>query len=438
MILAILDELSSTTKKNEKIEILKKYKSNQLLKRIFELGLNPLVKFGQKKIPNYSYDPKSAKIALSYALDLLLPLINRDVTGNKSITYLQELLASLDLRDANVIKRVISKKMKCGVSEGTVNKVWPKLIKKFPVSKATPYSKKNMQEIVFPALSQTKIDGARCEIKLETGKKAVVYSSSGREMSVFGIFDYLQDIFNNNVVVDGELVVVDQFGEIIDRKTGNGIINKAVKGTLSYSEAQKIRFIVFDVIDLIDWKNRYGTRLYKDNFEYLESIQNLFESNVQLVDCKEVNSIKEAIAHFRELYKSGEEGSILKNKKMLWEPKRTKNMIKFKGVLTTDLIVVDFIPGKNKYTGMIGSLVCQSVDGKVLTNVGTGLSDEDRQKPYSYYAGEIVEIAYNELITSKGTKKESASLFLPRFIELRTDKFEADTIDLIVNKELNF
>jgi len=60
-------------------------------------------------------------------------------------------------------------------------------------------------------------------------------------------------------------------------------------------------------------------------------------------------------------------------------------------------------------------------------NVGTGLSDEERQNFWvDGLQGKIVEVAYNEKITSKG--KDTASLFLPRFMGIRLDKNVANTL----------
>ena len=97
-----------------------------------------------------------------------------------------------------------------------------------------------------------------------------------------------------------------------------------------------------------------------------------------------------------------------------------------KAELEADLKVTGVIPGTGKYEGKIGSLRVESGDGMVTTAVGTGLSDEDRDKAPSEYIGKIVAIKYNALITDKKTKAKS--LFLPVFIEIREDKLTPDVL----------
>ena len=45
------------------------------------------------------------------------------------------------------------------------------------------------------------------------------------------------------------------------------------------------------------------------------------------------------------------------------------------------------------------------------------------------FLGKIVEVKYNDIIKSKG--KDEISLFLPRFIKIRDDKDQANSIEEI-------
>ena len=123
----------------------------------------------------------------------------------------------------------------------------------------------------------------------------------------------------------------------------------------------------------------------------------------------------------------GEEGIILKNMTGKWENKRSKDLVKMKAEKDADLVVVDWQEGTGKFAGMMGALVCQTSDGKVEVNIGSGYSDEQR-KEFTKEAmmGRIVTVLYNERIASKA-RTDVDSLFLPRFIELREDKDEANS-----------
>jgi DNA ligase-1 len=146
--------------------------------------------------------------------------------------------------------------------------------------------------------------------------------------------------------------------------------------------------------------------------------------NIGLIENHTVKSFEEAQKLYDGFLARGEEGAILKDKSVLWEDTRSKMCIKMKAERDADLLCVGIVPGTGKYEGKIGSLVCQSSDGLVTVNVGSGLSDEDRSQGEAKYLNKIIEVVYNEKIKSKdGTH----SLFLPRFIAVREDKNTANS-----------
>jgi ATP-dependent DNA ligase len=121
----------------------------------------------------------------------------------------------------------------------------------------------------------------------------------------------------------------------------------------------------------------------------------------------------------------GQEGIILKTTDGIWENKRSKSLIKFKGELECDLRVVDWEEGTGKNVGRLGALVLESDCGGVRVNVGTGFSDADRNNITAANSlGRIVAVKYNARISDKNS--DVASLFLPVFVEFRDDKTDAD------------
>lgn len=427
MVMQILDSLAAVSGRNDKLAILKKNAGNDILKKFFYLALDPLVTFGIKKIPPFSRNDSPA-LSLGFVLDELSKFSSRQLTGNAAINYLAELLSSMDTVDAETIFRVIEKDPKCGVAEATVNSVWNNLIFDFPVMKAMPHDEKTIQNISFPAYSQLKLDGARAQIVINNGT-VTVFSSSGREIETHGFFDWFATL-TDNVVFDGELLVTEATGKFMERKKGNGIVNRAVKGTIPAAQAKQLHFVAFDLISLPDWKLGFWRKTYDYRFVALLRHSQNFRHNASVVTTKEVNSEREAMIHFKQLYKDGNEGTILKDKNSSWENKRSKYQLKMKGILTCDLRVVRVEEGTGKNKGKIGALVCQSSDGELEVNVGTGLTDQDRAEKFDFFIDKIVEVQYNGKINSKD-KTKPMSLFLPRFVQVRIDKNIADTIENI-------
>lgn len=434
MISTIIRQLAGTSKRSEKEHLLQSNRDNELLKQYFVLALDPMITFGVKKIPSYATNDVPS-INLSTALGELSKLTSRALTGNAAITFLQNMLASLPAEDAALVCNIIEKNARCGVAESTVNKTWPNAVFDYPVMKAEPYDDKTIQKIIWPAYSQTKLDGARCSIVIRN-QQVTCLSSSGREIEVHATFDYLARLATS-CVLDGELLVIDpDTGTIMERKRGNGIVNKAIKGTISAREASSLLFVLFDRIELSDWVSGYSAVEYKTRLNscivLLDDIKHDYPSttNIRLVDTQLVLSEQQAVSHFKTMLANDEEGTILKNLASPWEGKRSPDNIKMKGLLTCDLRVVGVEPGTGKHTGKVGALICESSDGEVCVSVGSGLSDDDRSKPD--WVGKVVEVAYNERIAAAGSSKWS--LFLPRILRARLDKNTADNINNIPSK----
>lgn len=428
-VLNILNALESVSGRNDKLSILEANKDNETLKQFFYLALDPLVTFGIKKIPHYHHS--DVTLTLDVALDALKKLIDREVTGNAAIDYLTDILSHLYPEDALVVIRAITKDPRCGVAESSVNKVWNGLVFEFPVMKANPYDENTIKAIKFPAISQTKLDGARCCFVVEKDK-VVALSSSGREIETHGHFQWMSGLVEGNepLILDGELLVTEPTGKFMERKKGNGIVNRAVKGTIPVDQAKSLHFVCFDVIPEANWKEGMYNVPYSKRFERIVSMMPKFHTNVSIVETKFVESEREAFQHFKEMLEKGEEGTILKDQDSRWEGKRSKYQIKMKGIITCDLRVVAVEEGTGKNKGKVGALVCRSADGEVEVNVGTGLSDADRARKFDFWLDQIVEVAYNERILSK-VEGSKYSLFLPRFVRVRIDKTEADSIENI-------
>lgn len=425
----ILDSLAAAPGRNDKLDILRANDFNHDLKEFFRLALDPLVTFGIKKIPKY--ERRNVDLSIEEGMERLYALSTRIVTGNAAIEHLADTLSRLHPDDAECIVRIIEKDPKCGVAESTVNKVWKRLVFEFPVMKASPYDERAFEHITFPAISQMKLDGSRCAIVVDMGKVTCL-SSSGREITAFGAFDWLRDSVSN-IVLDGELLYKNDNGTFADRKTGNGIVNRALKGTIPESQAKNLHFVAFDLIPLNEWASGRYEYSYRDRFKGLQLYPK--QTNVSVVESRVVNDENEAFAHFREMLARGQEGTIVKDMGSIWEGKRRKDHVKLKGIISCEMRVVEAIEGTGKFTGKIGALVCESADGQVRVSVGTGLTDADREKSPEFYIDKIVRVSYNERIRNKA-EGSLWSLFLPRFEPdfIRLDKNEADTIENIPMK----
>jgi ATP-dependent DNA ligase len=427
MALQILHQLESASGRLEKEAILKAHATDQTFKEVCRLTLDPLVNFYIKKLP----EPDASKgviqppeiIRLEHALqDLKSKLCSRLLSGHEARDHVAFLLGCLTKDDQEVLRRVLGRNLKCGVSEATVEKTWPDLKLSYPCMLVSPLDSKT--KLTFPLIAQTKMDGMRFNAIVENGQ--VSYRSrAGKELDLFGVLD--ADVMNltaeTEYVLDGELLMAGPGGSHMDRKTGNGLLTKFQKGTGTPELAKQIRAVVWDIIPLFAFRQGRCSVGYRERHLMLHPNQ---VGRIQVAPITIVNSMGEAQTLYQQKLAEGEEGLVLKDPKGPWEDKRVKHQVKMKAELEADLKITGFLPGAGKYEGKIGSLLVETADGKVKTAVGTGLTDEERSLAFTEFENKIVAVKYNALITDKKTGLKS--LFLPVFVEIREDKTVADII----------
>ena len=417
------NHLASDNSRNFKLDELKSRADDAVLRKAVFLALDPFTNFYIRKIPAYTGN-QGEGISLKFALDAIGDLSKRIVTGNRAIDYLKSTLEALNVDDAKVIERVIKKDLKCGVSISTANAVWPNLIHDYPCMLCSAFDKKLVDKIKFPALVQKKEDGMRFNA-IVVGDTVDFRSRNGKEIALLGNLeeDFIALANGRNVVFDGELLVeID--GQIADRQTGNGILNKANKGTISALEAAMVRATVWDMINYDDFTRGISDVPYIDRWTTLLNSP-APSDKISLVETIHVATLEAAETQFRHYLGDGFEGIILKDSSAIWENKRSKKQVKFKGEEECDLKVVGIQPGTGKYEGLIGALICESGDGILKVDVGSGFKDDDRKKDPNEYLNKIVAVKYNMRIKNKQGEE---SLFLPVFIEVREDKDVADNV----------
>lgn len=293
---------------------------------------------------------------------------------------------------------------------------------KIPVMLVSP--NKEIGRIQFPCFAQTKMDGMRGVIVKRDGR-VTVFSRNGNTMTKLD--KHFEEILKSvdNVVMDGELTVVDSDGKLLDRKTGNGILNKTVVETVSDEEVSRVRFTAWDLIDVCNFDKGVDNMTGVERLAKLRAIPKhpLFE----VVQTFEIANMEEAQDLFKKQLADGQEGIILKNNNHIWEDKRSKQCVKMKEVIEMDLKITGIVEGTGKASGMCGAIEVENGDGSIKSNVGTGMDDATRQDIWSRKAdlvGTIVTVKCNGVISRKGV--DSKSLFLPVFVELRLDKTESD------------
>jgi DNA ligase-1 len=415
----IIKQISLTTKRNKKIQILKNNKNNETLRGVLLATYNLNIIYWIAKHPQCNVH--TGEIDLLEAISQVNNnLVTRKVTGNKAIEFYQNILSSLTEEDASLLQCIIDRDLRCGIGAPTINKIWPKLIPTFDLL----LSGKNPKYLKFPDVCcQLKYDGLRIEV-FHDNDDIVLRTRSGKVItSLEKLYPYFRKVIPLGQAWDGELVC-KRNGKFLPRKTSNGICNKAIRNTISEKEIDLIHFICWDVVD----KTRKIP--YRKRFESVEKRLSEFPliDKIILAESHLVSSLEDIKILFQKALERGEEGVIAKNLDSFWKPTRSNDLCKFKAELTADLVVTGWIEGTGKYKGMLGSLSCETSDGKIKVDIGYGYSDKQRKEfTPNITLDKIVEVLYNCRITKDG--RDTESLYLARFIKFRPDKDVANSSD---------
>lgn len=459
MILDILKELSADAGKIYKQEVLAKHKDNELFQEVLQLVYNPNITFYMKEIPEDIKEGAQRGYMLEMALDELAAVHKRDVTGHDALDHVKSILDKLDADDCEVIRRIIDKDIKCGISAKSVNKTFGAgFIPTSPYMGAVSFAEKKARKIFEGgkrALSEVKMDGRYCNEVLN-GENVSMLSRQGKSSFIDskGLIENAKQINAKldefgPIVLNGELIMRG-----VDRYTSNGIIASLIKiqekiddgkdVTKEFAKFEKKHKMAFeeavDAVTYVVWDFiPYDIYVKAGTFEVeredrLKKLADAIHENeyIQLIEYKYVDTYEEAIAHFREMVARGEEGTILKALTGFWENKKPTHQVKMKLEMTIDLKIIGFNEGKKgtKYEGTLGSFICTSDDGKLNADPG-GIAEDIRDKVWAsqdHYLNTIIEVKCNGISHNRDGEY---SLLHPVFNHFRDDKDRADTFEEI-------
>ncbi|GAA5921258.1 hypothetical protein JCM1841_001658 [Sporobolomyces salmonicolor] len=226
-------------------------------------------------------------------------------------------------------------------------------------------------------------------------------------MTPFTPLHYVSADLPRGQTLDGELYLAhDRFDET------SGIVR-----SLASDRWGELKYMVFDTLSFPDspFEDRLGALASFFPAATPGAVQEGRgpASAVVLVEqevCKGLAHLKERLA---EVQKMGGEGLMLRQPKSLYVPKRSKTLLKVKTFYDAEAKVVGYEPGKGKYEGLTGSLICAMEDGSTMFSVGSGLTDERRADPPK--VGAIITYRFFEL-TKQG---------IPRFPTFVGERFDA-------------
>lgn len=353
---------------------------------------------GKHKL-GYTLYKSNKQLSQDYSIITIKEFYNKYLklnhTDNESIALA---MTSIPVELYEFFYKLTNREFKLGYSNkhNMVTDLSPMLAKRYPDT-FKPYVNYYIQE---------KLDGNRCIAFYDDYKDCWKFQSrSGKPMNL----NFDMSWADTTYIFDGEAMTLSHAGTRDFNKT-NGTINS------KYNSKDNLHYFIYDIIDTnLTYEQRLSIlNSFTDTKDcsilpVLDkvSLYPNFEYNIQLD--KWLDRITD----------KGGEGLILRLADGNYEHKRSNNLIKYKKVQTMDLRIIDWNEGSGKYTGMIGSFVCQTDDREIVVNVA-GMTDEIRQSNPELWLDTIIEVAYFDI--SRDSKTGQKSLRFPRLKKVRDDK----------------
>lgn len=180
-----------------------------------------------------------------------------------------------------------------------------------------------------------------------------------------------------SVLLDGELWLErGRFEEL------SGIVRRKVPEDAAWSS------VSYRIFDMPGVKLDFTQRLLRMQHMF----NNTAHNNVKVVVQFRVDSDAELMGLLQEYTRQGAEGLMLHLGTSYYRPGRSDDLLKLKTYEDAEARVIQYIPGKGKYTGLMGSLLVKDATG-LSFHIGSGFTDAERRRPppigsiitYKYY-----------------------------------------------------
>jgi len=373
--------------------------------------------FGVQKVPMSKKD--GTGITQTEFDDVLRQLEDRTLTGNAMKDVIQDLCDRSNMEQWNDwYRRILIKDLRCGVTHKTINKHSTMKVPVFECMLADD-SKKHEKKMTGEVYVEPKLDGVRVITICDVDKDEVkMFSRNGKELlnfpKILEQFDSMLDQMSESMVFDGE-IMSDDFQTLmreIHRK-GGAKTNDAVLN-------------LFDCMPLEYFKEGSYPYALNTRKELLQSFT--YGPNISIVEFVAMNlddddGQKQFADYNRLCIDKGFEGIMVKPVTGIYECKRSSLWLKVKPFIEVSLKVVDTEEGTGRNAGKLGALVVEGTDMDkfIKTNVGSGLTDTDREtfwEAKEKLIGQIVEVRADAITQNQDTDNEW-SLRFPRFLRFR-------------------
>lgn len=394
------------------------------------LAYNPFFTYHVQQVPESDQTNEGHDNPWPKFWALCESLRTRTVTGHRARDSIIDVMRLFDTTEWNsVCRRVLTKDLRCGISEKTLNKVLGATDWRIPVftCQLAQDSTEQQSKLRGRKRLEVKLDGVRV-LAVISGSGVTLYSRNGKSFENFpqieAALEQVRHQFmlfasgrSSAVVLDGE-IVGDSF---------QALMRQAHRK--SNAKTDGMTYYIFDAVPLADFERGYWNAQQSKRLALLNRTREPVEQQSCLrimpgievdLDTAEGHDVMRRFS--ADAVTQGYEGIMIKTVDAPYQCKRTDAWLKWKPTITVDLTVIALEPGTGRNAGRLGALVCVGEDQgrEIRVNVGSGFSDQDRVDYWQAQDGIIGQVIEIEADAVTQNKDGTYSLRFPRFVRFRS------------------
>ena len=375
-------EQSNASNSNlDKLKVLEQFKDDLEVTRMLKYVYSPFKQYYVTSKNLKKRDDLMNTVTDNDLFQLLDRLDNREITGHAAIAEVNGFIDN-NQEHVDLIYNIIDRNLKTRSTASMINKIIPGCIPTFDVALASAYDDKTKKKVNFIEddwyLSR-KLDGVRCLAIFNEWGEVSLYSRSGKPfLTLDKVKEELQGLDLQNVVMDGEICIVDE--------NGNEDFQSIIKEIKRKDHTiEQPLFQVFDLITAEDFANKVSKESLYLRLQTLEMILGNPNS-------KHVKYLKQYLTTGEDMVKEqmaiaakeGWEGLMLR-KDDVYKGKRSQDILKVKKMFDAEYTVVGIenainrviVDGKEVEEMMLKNVIIEHKGNRV--QVGSGFSLEQKR-----------------------------------------------------------
>ena len=389
--------LKSTNSTNDKIDIIKEYNDDYIIKQVLKYTYSPFKQFHLTSTTvkkNKKLEPREGYNDLFYLLDALT---KRTITGHEAIQSVKGYVQHMEEWQQDLIFCILDKNLKTRTGADLINKAIPKCVPTFKVALANSYDKQK-GKVNFDTqtwFASHKLDGVRCLAMVDENGQCNFYSRQGKTFDTLDTLrKEIESLELTNVVFDGEVCIVNDNGV----EDFQGIMKEIKRKDHTIKNP---KYKIFDYLTLEEFDTQTSTR----NLSL--RLSTCVKPKLNCVEMLEQWKV-ESDEHFQELAelatKNNWEGLILR-KDCEYKGKRSNDLLKVKKFFDEEYVVKSIetsthriiVDGLEVEEEMLSNVVIEHKGCDV--GVGSGFDQSERRtyfKNPELIIGKTITVQYFE------------------------------------------